>query len=158
MKSVDCVRSPEKSGGCLIFRSCGFVVPSEGEVEEGLGVAVAVAGIAEVGAATAEGGSVLVTGFMSSSEGSGVEGTGDSGFTSSSAGSGVEGTGDWVRDTWGESMGVAIREGMQLVGREAGLEDGLALATAAAGRTGGLFGSLWGGSGGLLMRFRMSCS
>ena len=109
-------------------------MPSEGEVEEGSGVAVAVAGIAGVG-------SVLVTGFMSSSEGSGVEGTGD-----------------WVRDTWGESMGVAIREGMRLVGWEAGLEDGLALATAAAGRTGGLFGSLWGGSGGWLMWFRMSCS
>ena len=157
MKSVDCVRSPEKSGGCLIFRSCGFVVPPE-EVEEGLGVAVAVAGIAEVGAATAGGGSVLMTGFTSSSEGSGVEGTGDSGFTSSSAGSGVEGTGDWVRDTWGESMGVAIRDGMRLAGREAGLEDGLALATAAVGRTGGLLGSLWGGSGGLSMWFRMSCS
>ena len=126
-------------------------MPSEGEVEEGSGVVVAVAGIAEVG-------SVLVAGFTSSSEGSGVEGTGDSGFTSSSEGSGVEGTGDWVRDTWGESMGVAIREGMRLVGREAGLEDGLALATAAAGRTGGLLGSLWGGSGGLLMWFRMSCS
>ena len=55
-------------------------------------------------------------------------------------------------------MGVAIREGMRLVGWEAGLKDGLALATAAAGRTGGLFGSLWGGSGGLLMWFRMSCS
>ena len=151
MKSVDCVRSPEKSGGCLIFRSCGFAVPSEGEVEEGSGVAVAVAGIAGVG-------SVLVMGFTSSSEGSGVEGTGDSGFTSSSEGSGVEGTGDWARDAWGELMGVAIREGMRLVGREAGLEDGLALATAAAGRTGGLFGSLWGGSGGLLMWFRMSCS
>ena len=151
MKSVDCVRSPEKSGGCLIFRSCGFAVPSDGAVEEGSGVAVAVAGIAEVG-------SVLVTGFTSSSEGSGVEGTGDSGFTSSSEGSGVEGTGDWARDAWGESMGVAIREGMRLVGQEAGLEDGLALATAAAGRTGGLFGSLWGGSGGLLMWFRMSCS
>ena len=116
-------------------------MPSEGEVEEGSGVAVAVAGIAEVGAATAGGGSVLVTGFTSSSEGSGVEGTGE-----------------WVRDAWGESMGVAIREGMRLVGWEAGLEDGLALATAAAGRTGGLFGSLWGGSGGLLMWFRMSCS
>ena len=109
-------------------------MPSEGEVEEGSGVAVAVAGIAKVG-------SVLVTSFTSSSEGSGVEGTGD-----------------WARDAWGESMGVAIREGMRLVGREAGLEDGLALATAAVGRTGGLFGSLWGGSGGLLMWFRMSCS
>ena len=109
-------------------------MPSEGEVEEGSGVAVAVAGIAEVG-------SVLVAGFMSSSEGSGVEGTGD-----------------WVRDAWGESMGVAIHDGMQLVGWEAGLEDGLALATAAAGRTGGLLGSLWGGSGGLLMWFRMSGS
>ena len=46
--------------------------------------------------------------------------------------------------------GVAILDGMRLVGREAGLEDGLALATAAAGRTGGLFGSLWGGSGGIV--------
>ena len=55
-------------------------------------------------------------------------------------------------------MGVAIRDGMWLVGREAGLKDGLALATAAVGQTGGLFGSLWGGSGGLLMWFRMSCS
>ena len=134
------------------------MVPSEGEVEGGSGVVVAAVDIAEVDAATAGGGSVLMTGFTSSSEGSGVEGTGDSGFTSSSAGSGVEGTGDWVRDAWGESMGVAIREGMRLVGREAGLEDGLALATAAAGRTGGLLGSLWGGSGGLLMWFRMSGS
>ena len=55
-------------------------------------------------------------------------------------------------------MGVAILKGMRPVGWEAGLKDGLALATAAAGRTGGLFGSLWGGSGGLLMWFRMSCS
>ena len=77
MKSVDCIRSPEKSGSCLIFCSCGFAVPSEGEVEEGSGVVVAVAGIAEVGVATAGGGSVLVTGFTSSSEGSGVEGAGD---------------------------------------------------------------------------------
>ena len=88
------------------------MVPSEGEVEGGSGVVVAAADIAEVDAATAGGGSVLMTGFTSSSAGSGVEGMGDSGFTSSSAGSGVEGTGDWVRDAWGESMGVAIREGM----------------------------------------------
>ena len=47
-------------------------------------------------------------------------------------------------------MGVAILKGMRPVGWEAGLKDGLALATAAAGRTGGLFGSLWGGSGGIV--------
>ena len=45
-------------------------MPSEGEVEGGLGVVVAAADIAELG-------SVLVAGFTSSSEGSGVEGTGD---------------------------------------------------------------------------------
>ena len=116
MKSVDCVRSPEKSGGCLIFCSCGFVVPLEEEVEEGSGVAVAVAGIAEVGAATTGGVLVSVTGFTSSSEGSGVEGAGD-----------------WVCDARGESMGVTIHDSMRLIGREAGLEDRLALAIAAAG-------------------------
>ena len=55
MKSVDCVWPPEKSGSCLIFRSCGFVVPPEGEVEGGSGVTVVVADIAKVGAATAGG-------------------------------------------------------------------------------------------------------
>ena len=60
-------------------------MPSEGEVEEGSGVAVAVAGIAGVG-------SVLVTGFMSSSEGSGVEGTGDEGGAKEEGG-GEEGEG-----------------------------------------------------------------
>ena len=116
MKSVDCVRSPEKSGGCLIFCSCGFVVPLEEEVEEGSGVAVAVAGIAEVGAATTGEGAVSVMGFTSSSEGSGVEGAGDC-----------------VCNARGESMGVTIHDSMQLIGQEASLEDRLALAIAAAG-------------------------
>ena len=55
------------------------------------------------------------------------------GFTSSSKGSGVEGARDWVHDARGESMGVTICNGMQLVGQEAGLKDRLALATVAAG-------------------------
>ena len=92
------------------------MVPPEGEVEGGSGVTVAVADIAEVGAATAGGGSVSVMGF-----------------TSSSKGAGVEGAGDWVHDARGESMGVTICNSMQLVGQEAGLKDRLALATAAAG-------------------------
>ena len=128
-------------------------VESGEEVEEGLGVVVVEVDMAPAGRAGfgGLGGELRVT--------TGCRGlVSVAGFTSSSEGSGVEGTGDWARDAWGESMGVAIREGMRLVGREAGLEEGLALATAAAGRTGGLLGSLWGGSGGLLMWFRMSCS